>query len=346
MHIAYLNLINKKKKKKSVVDTPHNYERYFLPISAKTVPALEAYCRLYIQAFELGSERNFQDICLASSLLNNNFNKRQLFSTGNKTEMLGALENFLQLNKPFKALDKIKNKIVMVFPGQGSQWLGMGKELFLKEPVFKETIIACDKAFKPYKNWSLIELLTKPETNEAERIDIIQPILFAIEVAIAKLWKSWGVVPDIVVGHSMGEIAATHLSGMLTLEDAAKIICTRSGLMQGLSGQNSGMLVTELPLTKAETILLNYPDISIAAINSPCSTVLSGPSIEINKLIKELEAAEIFCRRVKVDVASHSQQMDAILTEFKIALRDLQPGKMPTPLFSPLYKSDFLKLNS
>ncbi|MEK7325583.1 MAG: acyltransferase domain-containing protein, partial [Chloroflexota bacterium] len=225
--------------------------------------------------------------------------------------------------------------IVFVFPGQGSQWFGMARGLLATEPVFCETLERCDKAFRAFVDWSLIEQLTAdPENSRLSEIDVIQPTLFAIEVALAELWRSWGIKSDAVVGHSMGEVAAAHVAGALTLEDAARIICQRSKLLKRVSGQGA-MAVVELSIEQAREALAGYEDkLSIAVSNSPRSTVLSGDPVALEEVLNTLRARNIFCRPVKVDVASHSPQMDPLRADLLKALEGLQPRAASTPIYS------------
>jgi acyl transferase domain-containing protein len=127
-------------------------------------------------------------------------------------------------------------RVAFVFPGQGSQWLGMGRSLLREEPAFREASERCDAAIAAEAGWSLVaELQAAPEASRLRDIDVVQPTLFAVEVALAELWHSWGIVPDAVVGHSMGEVAAAHVAGALSLEDATRVICRRSRLLRGIS---------------------------------------------------------------------------------------------------------------
>ncbi len=134
--------------------------------------------------------------------------------------------------------------MVFVFPGQGSQWLGMGRQLLAEEPAFRAALEACDEAIRA--RGGLLgagELAADEARSRLAEIDVVQPVLFAIEVALAALWRSWGVEPDCVVGHSMGEVAAAHVAGILSLEDAAKVICRRSRLLRRVSGKGAMGLV-------------------------------------------------------------------------------------------------------
>jgi acyl transferase domain-containing protein/NADPH:quinone reductase-like Zn-dependent oxidoreductase/NADP-dependent 3-hydroxy acid dehydrogenase YdfG/acyl carrier protein len=228
-----------------------------------------------------------------------------------------------------------KTKVAFVFPGQGSQWPGMGRALLEQEPVFLEILQSCETAMRKFVDWSLLEQLTMPpESSRLCEIDVIQPTLFAIQVALAGLWRSWGVEPDAVVGHSMGEVAAAHVAGSLRLEDAARVICRRSRLLRRVSGRGA-MAVVELSPAEAERLLVNYTQrLSIAVCNSPASTVLSGDPEALEEVLEHLRQEEIFCRLIKVDVASHSPQMEPLRPDLLAALRGLKPKAASVPIYS------------
>ncbi|MEZ4297754.1 MAG: acyltransferase domain-containing protein [Polyangiaceae bacterium] len=215
---------------------------------------------------------------------------------------------------------------VFVFPGQGSQWVGMGRQLLAREPVFREAIAACDAAIARESGFSVIaEIGADAETSQLGRIGVVQPFLFAIEVALAALWRSRGVQPACVIGHSMGEVAAAHVAGMLSLEDAAKVICRRSKLLSRVSG-NGAMAVVELTIDETAAAIAAHRDrLGVAVSNAPRSTVISGDPAALEEVLSVLEKRGVFCRRVKVDVASHSPQMDPLRAELVAALADLQP---------------------
>ena len=226
-------------------------------------------------------------------------------------------------------------RVVFVAPGQGSQWDGMARELFQQSPVFRETFQACDDAIKNETGWSLIERLDGPDAAAAlTEIDFVQPALFAMSVALAAVWRWAGVVPAAITGHSMGEVAAAYLAGILTLEDAAAVICRRSRLMRTLSGSGA-MASIELPASELAAWLDPFAGhVSIAAENSPGTTVVAGSAEAIDQLLEWLELKEVFCRRIKVDVASHSAQVDPILAALAEELSTLRPQPGTLPFFS------------
>ncbi|MEV7016528.1 acyltransferase domain-containing protein [Streptomyces sp. NPDC093991] len=226
-------------------------------------------------------------------------------------------------------------QVAFVFPGQGSQWVGMGQELMQSAPVFQAAVRECDAAARAFVDWSIEAELTVGDTDlMVDRIDVIQPVLFAVEVALAALWRSWGVEPDAVIGHSMGEVAAAHVAGALSLEDAARIICLRSRLLRRTSGQGA-MLAVELTMDEALEVLAGREHaVSVAVNNSPRSTVLSGDQDVLAEIAGQLEADDVFCRWVKVDVASHSPQMDPLRPDLLAALEGLAPRRGTVPVYS------------
>jgi acyl transferase domain-containing protein len=227
------------------------------------------------------------------------------------------------------------HRLVFVFPGQGGQWLGMGRALAAAEPAFRAALAECEEAMRPYVGWSLqAELAADPAVSRLGEIDVVQPVLWAFEVALAALWRSWGVEPDVVVGHSMGEVAAAQVAGILTPENAARVICRRSALLRRVSGRGA-MALVELSLTEAEQALAGYKDkLSIAASNGPRATVLSGDAAALAELLLALEQGGIFCRRVKVDVASHSPEVAELLPELRRELAGLAPARARLPMRS------------
>lgn len=323
-------------KEKTVSDVAGT--RYFLPLSAKSSAALKAYASVYAQQLEASDDATALDICVATALCKPEFDHRHLFTGNNRVELLDSLHQFIADESevvPGNPVE-VNPKIVFVFPGQGGQWLGMGRQLLQQEVVFRTSIEASDRAFRKYTDWSLLEQLNATEaTSRLKEIDVIQPAIFAMQIALAQLWKAWGIVPQAVVGHSMGEVAAAHMAGILTLDDAARIICTRSLLMKTVSGKGGAMAVTELNREQAEEVAVAYPGrLSVAVNNSPKSTVLAGDKDAISEVLADLESKGLFCRLVKVDVASHSPQMDPLKELLRKELQPVVPQKAVVPFVS------------
>jgi myxalamid-type polyketide synthase MxaC len=214
-------------------------------------------------------------------------------------------------------------RLVFVCPGQGSQWVGMARDLLAHEPAFRAAIERCDAAIAEHADWSLLARLR--DSSPFSRIDVIQPTLWAVTVALAEQWKQWGIRPDAVIGHSMGEIAAATIAGALSWSDAALTICRRSRILLQAAGKGLMLLVGQSP-AEVEQYLHSVRDrASIAVSNSPGSAVVSGDHHAIEQVEKQLIAANVFHRRIAVDVASHSPQMDPLAAELRSALADVKP---------------------
>ena len=226
-------------------------------------------------------------------------------------------------------------KTVFVFPGQGSQWIGMGVELLDTAPVFADQMNACAEACAEFVDWSLIDVLRgAPGAPSLDRVDVVQPALFAVMVSLAELWRSIGVRPDAVIGHSQGEIAAAHVAGALSLRDAARIVTLRSKLLLALSGRG-GMASLACGTEQARELLSPYGDrVSIAAINGRSAVVLSGEVAALDEIVADCTERELRARRIDVDYASHSIAVDAIREQLAEALSGIEPQSARTVFFS------------
>jgi acyl transferase domain-containing protein len=208
---------------------PHADRACVLTLSAFSPEALASLARAYVSAFEEEGSPSLYDVCYTSALRRTHHEHRLAVTAGNRADVSEHLTAFLHGESvPWvwteKAEPGSKPKVAFVCPGQGSQWVGMGRQLLREEAVFREWLQRCELALQPYVDWSLQEQLhLNPSAQEyrLNEIDVIQPSLFSIQVALAALWRSWGVEPDAVVGHSMGEVAAAFVAEALSLEDAA-----------------------------------------------------------------------------------------------------------------------------
>ena len=314
---------------------------HLLPLSARSAEALQALARSYQDFLVSESEVPLNDICYSAGTRRDHHAYRLAATGYSRDQLSSALQAFLRgethpgLSSGCRDSSR-QRKLVFVFPGQGSQWFGMGRRLLEQEPVFREAVERCDRAMRQYGNWSLLGELTAtdPARSRLNEIDIIQPVLFAIQVALAALWRSWGVQPQAVVGHSMGEAAAAYVAGAMSLEDAARVICHRSRLVRRTVGRGA-MAAVELSMKEAHGILAGYENrVSIAASNSPNSTVLSGDPAALEAILDQLRRRDIFCAMVKVDFASHSPQMDPLRADLLDALEGLAPRPAEIPIYS------------
>jgi acyl transferase domain-containing protein/acyl carrier protein len=314
---------------------------HLLPLSARSPEALKSLARAH-QAMMTSAESSLSlaDICYTASLRRSHHDYRLAVAGGSREQLAEGLQAFLDGEaRPGMSFGRRdsgrRRKLAFVFSGQGSQWLGMGRSLLRDEPVFREVIERCDRAMRSYTDWSLLaELTADANQSRMNQVDIVQPALFAIQVGVATLWRSWGIEPDAVVGHSMGEVAAACVAGALSLEDAASVICNRSRLVKRAAGQGA-MAAVELSLEDARDALAGYEArVSIAASNSPTSTVLSGDPAALEEILEQLRRREVFCATVKVDFASHSPQMDPLRAELMRALEGIKPRATSVPIYS------------
>jgi acyl transferase domain-containing protein/acyl carrier protein len=217
---------------------------------------------------------------------------------------------------------------VFVFPGQGSQWLGMGAELMATSEVFRATVDECAAALAPHLDWSLHDVLAG--TVDEERVDVVQPALFAMMAGLAAVWRSHGVEPAAVVGHSQGEIAAAYVAGALSLEDAAAVVALRSKALLPLGGRG-GMVSLPCDVDRAREIIEPWgDDISIAAVNGPRAVVVSGAAAALDELVASHERA----KRIAVDYASHSNHVEEIRDELLRVLATVRPVASAVPFHS------------
>ncbi|WP_063771870.1 type I polyketide synthase [Kitasatospora mediocidica] len=227
-------------------------------------------------------------------------------------------------------------RTVLVFPGQGSQWVGMGRELLDSSPVFAERVAQCARALGPWVDWSLEDVLRGDAPAELlERVDVLQPASFAVMVGLAAVWASVGVVPDAVVGHSQGEIAAACVSGALSLEDAARIVAVRSRVIAASLAGRGGMASVALSETDAVKRLERWADrVEVAAVNGPASVVVAGDAEALDEALEVLAADGVRVRRVAVDYASHSRHVEAIEETLAEAFANIESQAPQIPFFS------------
>ena len=220
---------------------------------------------------------------------------------------------------------------VFVYSGQGAQWAGMGRRLLADEPAFAAAIDELEPDFVAQTGFSLRQTLS--DGSPVTGIDKIQPLLVGIQLALTALWRHYGVSPDAVIGHSMGEVSAAVVSGALTPAEGLRIIATRSKLMAQLSGQGA-MALLELDAPAVEALITDYPQVTLAVHASPTQSVIAGPPEQVDAVIAELSARNLLARRIEVDVASHHPIIDPVLPELRTALADLAPKAATIPMIS------------
>ncbi|WP_066368516.1 type I polyketide synthase [Herbidospora mongoliensis] len=249
----------------------------------------------------------------------------------NRETLLSGLKALASGETPARVAGS-SGDVVFVFPGQGSQWVGMARELRDASPVFRARLAECEAALAPFVTWSLTEVLE--DGTALDRVDVVQPLLWAVMVSLAEVWRSYGVRPSAVVGHSQGEIAAAVVAGGLSLEDGARVVALRGLALTALAG-TGGMVSVALGRLETGELLRPYGDrLSVAAFNGPSSTVVAGEPGALDELLALCAAREVRARRIPVDYASHSAQVERIRERVRADLAGLAPRPSAVPMYS------------
>jgi acyl transferase domain-containing protein/NADPH:quinone reductase-like Zn-dependent oxidoreductase/NAD(P)-dependent dehydrogenase (short-subunit alcohol dehydrogenase family)/acyl carrier protein len=306
------------------------------PLSAANEKTLKLYAKAYLEDIHLlTSDQDILNYTVNVALRKADLQERAVILFNSKEELVSGLQAISQgedAAQVLRGFSEERKGVALVFPGQGAQWSGMGKQLYHTEPVFKEAIDACEKAYAKYVSWVLTEELFS--ASGMQSIDVIQPALVAIEIALAKWWSAQGLVFQSVIGHSMGEVAAAYIAEKISLDEAACIICTRSALMKETSGEGAMGYIAISPEEVQKRMQDNEHLISIGVNNSPASVVISGAPSAVEKMLGDFDAEGFFARKIKVDVASHSPQMDPLLPRLSSALGHLHPVQSNVVFYS------------
>lgn len=316
---------------------------HLLPLSARSADALAAMARSYRDLLTTeDAPPALRDVCYTAGARRDHHDHRLAAFGQSAKEVAAALSAFVE-GAPHAGLSSgtrprgPARRIVFVCAGQGELRPGVARELLrdAPEPAFCEALERVDALVRERAGFSVLDALWAADArSRLDQTEVAQPVLFALQVALAALWRSWGVAPDALIGHSVGEVAAAHLSGALSLEDAVQVVVHRGRLMQRATGLG-GMLAVALPVAHAQRLVANAEGrVSIAAINSPSSTVLSGERTALEAARRELEAHGIPHRALPVDYAFHSAQMDPFRAPLARVLEGLAPSPLSVPVFS------------
>ncbi len=314
---------------------------YLLPLSARDPAALAALAlryRDFLAEAPPGGEPALRDVCWSASTRRRHHQHRLTAVGHSRAELvaqLAAVSSEQAAPAPVTPSGH-RGKLVFVFPGQGSQWTGMGRQLLAREPVFRAVVQRCDEVISRHVGWSLLAELSRDDGDQSwsEQTDRVQLASFAVHVGLAAWWRSLGIEPDAVVGHSMGEIAAAHVAGALSLDDAVGILCHRNRLIHPSLGRGRMMMVGLTPDEARELLAGQDAQASVAIVNSPTSTVLSGDPGVLESVAARLQSRGTFHRWINVDFASHSPQMDPFVEPLREALGDLSGRQAIVPIIS------------
>ncbi|MBS1518088.1 MAG: SDR family NAD(P)-dependent oxidoreductase [Bacteroidetes bacterium] len=312
-----------------------------LKLTAKSDNALRELAEKYLK-FISGKNINAEDICYTANSGRTSFSHRLAAVISSKESIIGQLENYINgKNSPglLKGITKTNHipKVAFLFPGQGAQFIGMGKELYDSHPLFRSIINRCDEILRDYLEKPLLEVLfyEKDENlNPINETTYTQPALFAIEYALGRLWMSWGINPDVMMGHSAGECAAACLAGVFSLEDGLKLVTERGRLMQTMTEEGEMYTVFADENTTLEFLKGYEESVTVASINGPQKTVISGRKDVLEKIIPEIEAKQIEYKKIIVSIASHSPLMDSMIDEFRKVCDTIIYRKADIPVVS------------
>lgn len=300
---------------------------HLLSLSAKTEEALLSLASRYESYLTSHPEASVADICFTANIGRSHFDHRLCISAESTTHLREQLQAFTtdQTTGISGILhNKKRLKVAFLFTGQGSQYVGMGRKLYETQPTFRKALDRCDEILRPYLQQPLLSILYSQETSSLDDTANTQPALFALEYALFELWKSWGIEPAVVMGHSLGEYVAACVAGVFSLEDGLKLVATRARLMQALP-QDGAMVSVFAPEARvaaaiqpyADQVALAKPAVGIAAINGPESVVISGYHQAVEAVVATLNAQGVNTVKLKVSHAFHSPLMEPMLAEFE-----------------------------
>ncbi|NEO38502.1 MAG: SDR family NAD(P)-dependent oxidoreductase [Moorea sp. SIOASIH] len=318
---------------------------HLLTLSAKTPKALTQLVSRYHNYFETHQESAIADICYTANTGRAHFNHRLAVIASNQQELLEKLKTH-QATEPVTEIFSGEvpgtriAQVAFLFTGQGSQYVNMGRQLYETQPVFRQGIDECSQILESYLEKSLLEVIYPQNPEDIETSSLLdqtgytQPALFAIEYALAQLWQSWGIKPDVVMGHSVGEYVAATVAGVFSLEDGLKLIAMRGQLMQKLpaGGKMVSVMASE---SKVRHLIIPYQErIATAAINGPESIVISGEVEAIDTIVNNLKLAGIKTKELQVSHAFHSPLMEPMLAEFEAVAKEITYSKPRISLIS------------
>ncbi|WP_156748467.1 type I polyketide synthase, partial [Mycobacterium sp. E3198] len=315
------------------------------PVSARTPTALSAQADRLHQHLAGHPDLDLTDVAYSLATTRTHHSHRAVItapadSADPRKELLDALDA-LRAGQPHpqlvshQCLNQLGGKIVFVLPGQGGQYPGMGRELYEHHPVFAATVDACDEALRPFTDWSVREVLCQdPGAPALDRVDVVQPVLFTMMVSLAEVLRRYGIVPDAVIGHSQGEIAAAYIAGALSLPEAAEVVARRSQALRALGGTGA-MASVLLATDELRPRLQPWGEaLSIATVNGPSHTIISGTPAAIEEFSAACERDGVHVRSIAVDYASHSAQVEPLRERLLDELADLTPMPSSIPLYS------------
>ncbi|MEU1040841.1 acyltransferase domain-containing protein [Streptomyces sp. NPDC005907] len=321
-------------------------------VSAKSARALEQQAGKLRDFLAADADLDLADAGWSLVSSRSRFQHRAVVLGRDRDELAAALASLSQGRESaavIRGTARDLKGVAFVFPGQGSQWVGMGRELYDAFPVFARSLQACSAALAEWVDWSLLDVVRGvPGAPTLDRVDVVQPALFSVMVSMAALWRSFGVEPAAVVGHSQGEIAAAHVCGALSLRDATRVVALRSKALVGLIGHGGMASVAESEQVVQERLAPWNGRVSVAVVNGPRSVVVSGEPDALDEFVEKMKADGAQARRISVDYASHSHHVTRVRDDVLASLSGLSPTSSKLPFYSTLYGeiTDTAELNA
>jgi acyl transferase domain-containing protein/acyl carrier protein len=318
---------------------------HILTLSAKCEKALQELVQRHEELLSNNSTAAIADVCFSANTGRAHFNHRLAIITSDKQDLADKLAKISageEANSVFSRKlpgNSRSPKIAFLFTGQGSQYVNMGRQLYETQPVFRQTLDQCERILQSYLEKSLLSVIYPENTKELNNSVIdqtayTQPTLFALEYALFQLWQSWGIKPDVVMGHSVGEYVAATVTGVVSLEDGLKLIAHRGRLMQQLPSGGE-MVAVMASFEKVNQLIAPYPaKVAIAAINGPESMAISGEAEAIRTVKNSLEAEGIKTKQLQVSHAFHSPLMEPMLADFEAVANQITYNRPRIPLLS------------
>ncbi|WP_159056403.1 type I polyketide synthase, partial [Streptomyces sp. DSM 15324] len=309
-----------------------------VPLAARTTDGLRAQAGRLLAHLREHPGVGLADLGLSLAITRTAFEQRAVVLAADEEGLVRGLRDLVEdgmVSEVVRGVDRRGTGPVLVFPGQGAQWPGMGRELLDTAPEFARRIAECEQALAPHVDWSLTAALRGgPDAPDLDRVDVVQPVLWAVMVSLAHLWRSYGVEPAAVVGHSQGEIAAAVVAGALSLEDGARVAALRSRAITAIAG-DGGMMSVPLPADEVRPRLEPYGDrLAVAAVNGPRSVVVSGAADALDDLFTALTGDGVQARKVAVDYGSHSSHVEPVREQVLDTLAALRPTPPEIPFRS------------
>jgi malonyl CoA-acyl carrier protein transacylase len=316
---------------------------HLLTLSAKNETALQELAQRYADLFAVDADVSLADVCFSANTGRSHFAHRLAIVAESSKQLGDRLRNFtvgqaITEILAGKVVSRQSSKIAFLFTGQGSQYVGMGRQLYETQPTFSKTLEGCDEILRPYLDKPLLEVLygKDAESSLLDETAYTQPALFALEYALAELWQSWGIIPQIVIGLSLGEYVAACVAGVFTLEEGLKLVAKRASLMQSLPQTGEMVAVFASESQVQEAIQPYSPAISIAAINGLEHIVISGERSAVRAVVAVWEAQGIKTQQLRVSHAFHSSLIAPMLDAWETEASQVQFQTPRLPLISNL----------